>query len=136
MGAHAGTEFNIHTRLDQFAFGFCVALSYASNGFVGIQINKLTGANGLGNIIATVLILLDVGGCFLMDGSIRGIVGGGCIHTKLHLWFLLGRSRCLLGAGALGALAFAAMEAAMASSTSARTSGCWVASHGSKLFGY
>jgi len=92
--------------------------------------------NGLGNVMATVVILLNVGCYFLMDGSIRGIVGGGCVHTKFHEWFLLGRSRCLLGAGALVALAFAVVEAAVASSTSARTSCCLVAAHGSKLFGY
>jgi len=72
--------------------------------------------------MATVVILLNVGGYFLMDGGIRGIVGGGGVHTKFHEWFLLRRSRCLLGAGALVALAFVAVEAAVASSTSARTS--------------
>jgi len=83
--------------------------------------------------MATVVILLNVGCYFLVDGSIWGIVGGGCAHTKLHEWFLLWGSHCLLGAGALVALSFAAMEAAMASSTSARTSGCLVAAHGSRL---
>jgi len=71
-----------------------------------------------------------------MNIDIRGIVGGGCVHTKLLEWFLLGRIRCLLGSGALVALAFAAVEAAVASFTSARTSWCLFTSHGSKLFGY
>jgi len=71
-----------------------------------------------------------------MDGSIMGIVGGGCVHTKFHEWFLLGRSCCLLGAGALVALAFALVVAAVASSTSARTSWCLVVTHGSGLFRY
>jgi len=96
----------------------------------------LTGANGLGNVMATVTILLNVGCYFLMDGSIMGTVGGGCVHTKFHEWFLLGRSRCLLRAGALVALAFGSVVAAVALSTSARTSWCLVAVHDSGLFGY
>jgi len=75
MGTHAGAEFNIHTRLDPFTFGLGVALSYVSDGFISSQINELTGANGLGNVMATVVILLNVGGYVLMDGSIRGTVG-------------------------------------------------------------
>ena len=86
--------------------------------------------------MATVIVLLNVGCYFLMDGSMRGIVGGGCVDTKLHEWFLLGRSHCLLGTGALVALAFVAVVAAVAFSTSARTSWCLVVAHGSKLFGY
>jgi len=85
--------------------------------------------------MATVVILLNVGCYFLMDGGIRGTVGGGCVHTKFHEWFLLGRSRCLLGAGALVALVFASVEAVVASSTSARTSWYLIAAHGSRLFG-
>jgi len=55
-----------------------------------------------------------------MDGySIGGIAGAGGAYTKVHDGFLLVKSRCLLGVGALVALAFVAVEVAVASSTSA-----------------
>jgi len=79
--------------------------------------------------MAIVIVLLNIGGYLLMNIGIRGIVGGGCAHTKSHEWFPLGGSRCLLGAGALGAPAFVSVVAAVASSTSARTSWCLVAAH-------
>jgi len=134
MGTHSGAEFNVHAGLEDslLSLGAC---GDGPGGFLGTQINQLTCANGLGNVVATVVILLDAGCCFLMDGSMRGTVGGGCVHTKFHEWFLLGWSRCLLGTGALVALAFAAVEAAVASSTSARTSWCLIVTHGSEPFG-
>jgi len=117
-GTHSGTEFNIHTWLEE---GLLIlsACSCGPGGFLGIQINELTCANGLGNVVAIVIVLLNVSGNLFMDSSTRGIVGGGCVHTKLHEWFLLGRSHCLLGAGVLVALAIVSVVADVASSTSA-----------------
>jgi len=135
MGTHSGAEFNIQTRLDEVQFGLVVTSSEGPGGFLSIQINELTGANGLGNVVATLMILLNTGCCLLMDDSMRGTVGGDCVHTKFCEWFLLCGSRCLLGAGALVALGFVLVVAAVATSTSARTSWCLVAAHDSRLFG-
>jgi len=67
-----------------------------------------------------VVFLLNVSGNLFMDGySIGGIAGAGGAYTKVHDGFLLVKSRCLLGVGALVALAFVAVEVAVASSTSA-----------------
>jgi len=135
MGTHSGTEFNVQTGLEQVSLSLGSAGSEGPDGFLGIQINELTCAHGLGNVVATVSMLLNVSGNLFMDGSTGGTVGVGCADTKLHDVFLLGASCCLLGVGALVALAFVVVAADMASSTSARTSWCLIAAHGSRLFG-
>ena len=121
MCPHPRAKFNIKAGLEDslLSLGAC---SDGPGGLVGIQINEVTCANGLGKIVAAVIILLNMRCYFLLDGSKGGIVGGGSIHTELEDDFLLGGSCTLLGIGALVAPGFILVVAIVASSTFARTS--------------
>ena len=114
VGTHLGAEFNIRTWLE-WGFLSLGACSFSPGEFLGIQINELTSANGLGHIVATAALLLNVQ--FFIDSGTQGNVGGGCVDSKHHDGSLLGGGRLLLGVGALVALAFVVMVAAVVAST-------------------